>query len=137
MGFVLRVHFFEERNSIKRIPYAKFDRLFSKDAMEHFPTYAGKKVRCAMTMVELKHRKPVRIVHSDFMIISFTSDGTRDLKEFGRGASLAVNTIDLGLGQQDNVLNLVPRLSQKRYQEDFTWTPTDEEIELLVGDVFS
>jgi len=134
MSFVLRVHFFEEHYPIKKIPYAKFDRLFSG---EKIPGYSGKKVRCAMTIVELKHRKPVRIVRSDFIIISFTSDGSMDLEDFNRGASLAVNSLDLRLGRQDNVSDLNPRLSKKRYQDDFTWTPTGHEIDLIVDDVFS
>ena len=136
MGLGVRVHFFEDDGSITRIPYARFGRLLSQDTEERIPAYAGKKVRTAMTLVELKQRKPVKIVHTDFMLVTFGSDGSVDFEEHARGASLAMNMLDLGTpGQPDNVIDLVPHISRKRYEEEFTWTPTGEEFDLLVRDV--
>lgn len=132
----VRVHFFEDGGGIKKVPYARFQRLLAEDSNERIEEYAGKRVRCAMTFVELKNRKAIRIIQTDFMIIPFAHDGAVDREEFRRRASLAINMLDFGMRSQDgNVVNLVPKLSKNRYLREFVWVATQAEIRAIVSDV--
>jgi len=136
MGIGIRIHFFHDDGVIKKIPYARFERLLSVDSIERFPHYAKKKMRCSMTYVELEHRVPARIMQTDFMIIPFAEDGSMDYEEFSRGDQLAFNMIDiLPAPKTDNIIDISKRISRKRYLEEFTWKPTNKELNYLVNDI--
>ena len=139
MGIGVRVHFFQEDGRIKKIPYTRFDRLLSDGSDERLEAHAGKRVRCAMTFVELHQRKPTKILRTDFKIIPFAANGKVDFEEYRRGQRLAFNMVDLvGLSREaraDNVVDLRPRVSRKRYVDEFTWEPTDDEFDRLVREV--
>ena len=47
MGYGFRVFLVEEDNSIKRIPTAKFDRLWQPDNNDQWQPYANKSIRYA------------------------------------------------------------------------------------------
>ena len=136
MGLGVRIHFFEDEGSIKKIPYAKFNRLISRGSDERLETYAGKRVRCAMTFVEIHERKAAGIIRTDFMIIPFASNGGVDREEYDRGSSLAINMIEFELSSLDKkVVDIVPKISRRRYIQEFTWAPTQEEINAIINDV--
>jgi len=137
MGLSLRVYFFED-GLLTRIPRAKIDRFFDGDSEERLPEYAGKKMRCAMVVLDMEQRQPVRIRYIDSMIVPFDAEGRLDFEERDRAGSLVVNGLDfsLGLDKHDNVIDLLPRLSQRKYVDEFKWSPTGEEIDLIVKDIF-
>jgi hypothetical protein len=137
MGIGIRIHFFHDDGTIKRIPHARFERLMSEASIECFPKYAKMNVRCAMTYVELKQRIPIKIMKTDFIIIPFTETGKLDSEEYFRGDLLAVNMADLPLfSRPDNVVEISSRIARKRYLQEFTWKPTNMELDLLVNDIF-
>jgi hypothetical protein len=138
MGTGVRVYFFDSDYSIRRIPQSRFDRLYSDDSDERFPYYAGKRVRCAFLIVEYENRMPVEIVHVDFKIIPFDLDGRIDKKEHYDVMQLAVNSIPLpDPSLPENVIDARPILSNDKYLREYTWQPTDNEIDLLLKMVFS
>ena len=137
MSIGIRIHVFEEGGSFKKIPYAKFERLISRSSNERLEAYAGKRVRFAMTFVEFYERKVVKIMRTDFIIIPFASDGSVDREEYDRRSSLGINMVDFPIPSMDrNVVNLVPKISRKRYYQEFTWTPRQEDVTAIISDVF-
>jgi hypothetical protein len=57
MGFGFRVYIFEEKGSIIRIPFTKYEKLWNQDPSVAFPQYASKKVKCALISVNFAKRK--------------------------------------------------------------------------------
>ena len=137
VGIGVRVHFFDDELGIKRIPHAKFDRMYEGKSDEALPAYAGKRVKCAMSFLDLENRKPLRIRHTSYFIVAFDPDGKVDSEEIDRASHLAVSSLDFGkLNRQDNVLDLSPRIAQRKYKEGYIWEPTGDEVNLIVKDVF-
>jgi len=137
MGIGIRIHFFDDNGNIKRIPYAKFNRIYEKESDEALPRYAGKRVKCSISFVEFKDRKPTWIRHSDYTIIPLNLEGRVDEEELERASRLGVGMLDfIDLRQADNVLNISPHISKKLYHEEFSWVPGADQIEAIVKDVF-
>ena len=133
MSISIRVFFFNHDNSIIKIPVSRYDRLFNNDPDESFPEYAGKRVRCAIAFVILKDRRPAKLTHIEYTIVSFGSDGRLDQEEFHREGALVMEALgfpDPSLPK--NVVSLSPRIAQKRYHERFKWTPTEDEINSII-----
>lgn len=136
MGVGVRVHFIDVDGSIKRIPFAKFDRLMEGESQERFEEYAGKRVKCALTFVDLCDRKVVGIRHIDCMIVPFSDDGTLDEKEKRRGDRLGFMSSDLDkLGTPSKVVSLSPKLARKQFFEEFKWILTEAERSAIESDI--
>lgn len=133
----IRVYVFEEDGFIRQMSYARFKRLYFNDPAECVSEYAGNKIKFALLYLELKQRKPKRIIRMDFQLFAFTPDGRMDEEENSRGAALAVESAWIGLLPPDgNVIDIVPLLAQKKYREEFCWEPTEKERSWLIEKVF-
>jgi len=141
MGTGVRVFFIGTDNSVRKVPLSKFERLYDNRSDECFEEYAGERVRCAMVFVRLENRKPAEIIHVDYFIVPFKMDGRVDQKERERGMSLVMQSLDLSPPEaepenQHNVINAMPRIFKKKYDEEFKWEPTDVELAMIVKKVF-
>jgi hypothetical protein len=137
MGTGVRVFFISTDNSVRKVPLTKFERLSDNRSDECFEEYAGERVRCAMVFVRLENRKPAEIIHVDYFIVPFKADGRVDLKERERGRSLVMRSLDLSISpDRKKVINAIPRILKKKYDEEFKWEPTDVELAMIVKKVF-
>ena len=137
MSIGFHVFYFGSDNSITRVPFNRFDRLFENDSKESFPKYAGKRVKCAMVCVELKNRKPKDIIRIDYMLLYFGPDGKINQKEFQSELRLAMETISFrDFSLPKNVVDLLPKIAKEQYRERFTWTPTEKQVNDLIKMVF-
>ena len=137
MGTGVRVFFMGSDSSVRKVPLSKFERLYGNRSEECFPEYADERVRCAMVFVRLENRKPAEIIHADYFIVPFTSDGRVDQEERERGVSLIMRSIDLAPSpDRGKVIDATPRLFKKKYDEEFKWEPTDVELAMIVKKVF-
>ena len=137
----VRVFFISTDNSVRKVPLTKFERLSDNRSDECFEEYAGERVRCAMVFVRLENRKPAEIIHVDYFIVPFNADGRVDLKERERGRSLVMQSMDLfppsaNPGDRNKVIDAMPRIFKKKYDEEFKWEPTDVELAMIVKKVF-
>lgn len=56
MGIGIRVFLIDDNDSLQRLPLARLERLLHFDRRESLHLYAGKRVRCAMVVVEVEGR---------------------------------------------------------------------------------
>jgi hypothetical protein len=75
MGIGLRIFVVHDNDSIQRLSLACYERLIRRDPEERLPQYAGKRIRYAMTVLELANRKPVEIIKIQYALLSFDSEG--------------------------------------------------------------
>lgn len=137
MGLVFRTYICEDEK-IKKIPAAKFQRLWNCDPEEKIPEYAGKQVKFASIVVELENRKPVNVAHSDYLLIKIDDQGRFDRKEMEQMRIDAMKGIDL-LGElppdedtPSNVIDKTNYFQHKKYLNKYHWNPNPK----VTGDIY-
>lgn len=81
-----------------------------------------------MVYLELEMRRPVRVVHVDYMILPFGPDGRLDEKALWRGDRLAVEaTVGRSFRVAGPVVEFAPHLARRQYHSEFQWKPTGEQ----------
>ena len=67
MGTSLRIFLVDKDDQLHPLPRTRYENLLRGDAQERLPEFAGKRVRCAVVVLETAERKPIavnRIVYS-------------------------------------------------------------------------
>ncbi len=128
MGFGIRIFFFDEDDKIIRIPATRFERIRDRDPKESLSKYKNARIRYAELILELENRKPISITRIVFGYLQFDSEGKID-KDFlnteGQVAISMIPSIPLP-GEPENVIHANDRFAQKRFENEFTWTPSFE-----------
>jgi hypothetical protein len=97
-GFYNRIKqecvFFDEKRQMKKASKAHNNRLVGHDNCEGVEAYAGQRVRCAVSCVELEGKKAVRVTSISYSTIPFNSAGQVDQEEINRGLYLAMSGFD-------------------------------------------
>ena len=75
MGLGMRIFIVKDDGSLERLPFGRYNRLLQRHPSERLFQYAGKRVRCAVIVVESINRKPVEILKCQYSYLSFYSDG--------------------------------------------------------------
>jgi hypothetical protein len=92
----------EDDDTIKRLPLARYERLFKRDPDERLLEYAGKRVRYALIVVNLVNRRPIEIVRDEFGFLFFDDEGRLKVSEHGKEESLAFDMLAPLLSDQTN-----------------------------------
>lgn len=136
MGLSLRIYIVEDDDSIQKLPWAKYERLLSKDPKECLPLYANKRVRYALVVVDLFNRKPMEILKVQYSFLTFDSEGRLDKDESEREARMAFNVLGPIDPSSGNVIYASHRFAEKRFKDKYTWDPTPEIDAAIVSEVF-
>jgi hypothetical protein len=59
MGLGMRIFIVKDDDSLERLPAGRYNRLLQRDSNERLLPYAGKRVRCAVIVVESFERIPL------------------------------------------------------------------------------
>ena len=133
MGVSLKV-FFVDGGDVTPVALSDFDHLRSGDSDVSFPEHAGKRVRCALAVVESQDRRPVAVTHVDYVLLPFGPDGRLKMREVQRAKWLAVNEVSVTFGAvSESALEMSPYIVPGRYRREFVWAPTQAEVTAVVG----
>ncbi len=100
MGIGIRIFLVDDYDSVQRISLARLERLLHFDRKESLPQYAGKRIRCAMVILEVTWRQVLSIRNVDYFLLPFDGDGRIDKKEWERGMHLGMDLLPpLGVEQ--------------------------------------
>ncbi len=127
-GIGVRIFFLHDDGTIKRVSRRRFEAFH--DENEVFPEYAGKNLRCAYVIVELKNRKPVHIRAIDPIRLYFEADGSCNQVMLKRKQVLADKKFQqlARTGNSDVVIDLQSYSAEKLLEKDYRWRPTVNEI---------
>jgi hypothetical protein len=127
-GVSVRVFLIHDDDSIHRIPVSRFLRLYEGDRKECLPAYAGKRIRYALTAVDLADRKPVSFLHTEYGFLKFDSEGFGDVQDRQEKDSTSVEMIDLGPEYffSPKIVHAQNRFAQKKYFDKHRWTPNED-----------
>jgi hypothetical protein len=133
MDIGFRVFFLQEDGSLRNIPWPTYVSLYFGFPSVRFPEYSGRAVKCVHVVVELEERAPVSILESIFFITHFNMDGGIDQEKKVERQQLATNMRGAipGRREANGVIDMRPKLSEKRYDHEFRWAPTTEETQDL------
>jgi hypothetical protein len=127
MGFGFRIFFVNDKDEIKRIPYARFERIFYRDPKETLLEYKNARIRYAEVILEIENRKPVSIVRVVYGYLKFNSKGHVDKEFQNEEMRVGMNMISLPLtGESSNVVHASDRFAQKTFKDKFSWSPSFE-----------
>ena len=93
MGTGFRIFLVDDDDSLHRLAMARYQRLRRRAPGESLPQYAGKRVRCAMVVLEVAGRKPISMIHIDYYMLTFDEEGRVDPAELEKEARLAVEVL--------------------------------------------
>src|SRR5512137_579840 len=98
MGLSSRLFLIDHDDSLQRLSVEKLSRLIRFDKRVTLPQYAGKRIRCAMAVLEVAGRQVQTIRHIDYFMLPFDDKGRIDKKEWTRGVRLALEILPSVLG---------------------------------------
>lgn len=129
MDIGFRVFFLEEDGSLRNIPWQTYVGLYFGFPSIRFPEYASKAVKCVHVVTELEDRTPVAILESVFFITHFSFEGGIDQEKKVERQRLATDMRGVNPDEREAkcVIDMKPRLSERRYDHEFRWAPTTEE----------
>jgi len=138
MGISARVFIIEEDDTAHKLSHAAFERLIRQDPKECLPQYAGQKVRYALIAVEMKNRKPVDILHTEESFFNFDSNGRLDFSDRDEIIEMVYDSLPpIGKKQaKEKIVDARHRFARKKYKRRFTWKPTPQIAETIVGMIF-
>jgi len=132
MGLGMRIFIVKDDGSLERLPISKYNRLLRHDSDERLLQYAGKRVRCAVIVVESKDRMPVEIVKSQYSYLLFDSTGRLLMEWDEKEARLAMDMLEPVIADMDKqVVDARHKFARKRYAREYLWQP-DPEIEAVI-----
>ncbi len=128
MGFGIRIYFIDEDDKIKRIPMTRFERIRDRDPKESLSEYKNSRIRYSEVILELENRMPISIARIVYGYLQFDSEGKVDKEFLYKEGQVAINMMpSIALpGEPENVIHARDRFAQKRFKDEFTWTPSFE-----------
>jgi hypothetical protein len=126
MGLGMRIFIVNDDGSLERVPVGRYNRLLQRHPSERLFQYAGKRVRCAVIVVESINRKPVEILKSQYSYLSFYPDGM--LKKGGEGeVKLAMDMLEpVIIERAKQVVDARHKFARKLYAREYRWEPSPE-----------
>jgi len=139
MGTGFRIFLVDDDDSLHHLPMARYQRLRRREPGESLPQYAGKRVRCAMVVLEVAGRKPISMNRIDYYMLTFDDQGRVDTAELEKEARLAVEVLPPYIDEEQSgrVIDARTHFAKKRYEHEFKWTPTPEIQAAIVSEIFN
>ena len=128
MGLSIRIFLVNRDDTLRRLPNSRFNRLVSRDTDERLPEYAGKRLRYALIVIELKNRKPVGILRTEYSDFTFDSQGRLRNDEREKAARLSMDMIKPIEFEPNHhgVIDARYKFAKKRFEHEYTWQPAPE-----------
>lgn len=131
MSIGWRFLLFEDGGTIRRIPQRKVDRLLT--GRISLPEYAGKTLRSAFVILELRNSKPAMVAYVEGSKRHFDHKGfIRSRPADAHLRSISLSSRDLSPSINGNVIYIEKLLARKRRDEMYCWDPTPADITRMI-----
>ncbi len=128
MGFGLRIFFIDENDKINRIPASRFKRIRNRNPKETLSEHKNSRIRYAEVILELENRQPISIARIVYGYLQIDSEGKVDKEFLEKEGQVAVSMMPSipFPGESETVVYARDRFAKKRFNDEFTWTPSFE-----------
>ena len=126
MGLGMRIFIVKGDGSLERLAYGRYNRLLQRHSSERLFQYAGKRVRCAVIVVDSINRRPVEILRCQYSYLAIDSNGM--LEKGGEGeVKLAMDMLEpVIIEKAKQVVDARHKFARKRYAREYRWEPSPE-----------
>ena len=126
MGLGMRIFIVKDDGSLERLPFGRYNRLLQRHPSERLFQYAGKRLRCAVIVVESINRKPVEILKCQYSYLSVDFDGM--LKKGGEAeVKLAMDMLEpVIIERAKQVVDARHKFARKIFAQEYRWAPSPE-----------
>lgn len=129
----VRFYIFPQGDTPKRVPQEFFEGLIH--GRQALPQFANSKQKSLAVFLNTDDGKPVDVRATEASVLHFGDDGT--ITDGIREAlSLVMDVAFLPPKEDDTVVQLKPRLNRKKLKEDHRWEPGNEDIALVLADIW-
>ncbi len=128
MGFGFRIFLIDEADKLIRIAATRFDRLRYRDPKECRLQFKNSRIRYAIVILELENRKPISVARIDYGYLALDSEGRLD-QDFIDAENMTAMSMLPSIplpGESPNIIHARDKFAQKRFKNEFTWSPTPE-----------
>ena len=138
MGVSLRPFIIDDDDTVHKISYAMYKRLVGQDPGEQLNRYAGQRIRYALIAVKMKDRKSVDILHTEEGFFTFDSDGRLDMSSRKEEIKLVFDSLTPHTSNKTSsrVVDARHHFAKKKYEGKYTWKPTPQIAETIIGMIF-
>jgi hypothetical protein len=138
MGTTLHIFLVPDDDALHPLDRASYERLLRGEPDERLPEYAGKRVRCAVVVVETSGRKPIAVSRIVYSFLSLDSYGRIDVSEREKETKLAMDSIPpLHVDTPSpQVIDARHHFARRRYEQEYRWKPKPEIETAILNTVF-
>ena len=128
MGLGTRIFIVKEDDSLQRLSLKRYSRLIKGHQDQGLMQYAGKKIRYALIVIEMKNQKPVEILMAEYSFLAFDSECRLDASEREKAARMAMDSLEPIAPEQKpgKIINAKHRFAKKKFDDRYLWKPTHE-----------
>ena len=127
MSTAIKIFIFDDEDSLDILSVDLYEKLLRRDLDCKLLKYAGKRMRYASVVVELKDKIPLKVINAHYSYLVFDSEGLLDLDERGTKANLALEMLPPVYQQQVNhTIDARQKFARKRYDDRYRWQPSTE-----------
>jgi hypothetical protein len=138
VGLGIRIFIVKDDGSLERLPSGRYNRFLQPDSNERLLQYAGRRVRCAVIVVESKDRIPVEIVKSQYSYLLFDHEGRLLMEWDEKESRMAMDMLEPVIADRDKqVVDARHKFARKRYAREYLWQPSPEIEEAIRKAVFA
>lgn len=112
MGWSYRVFLVEADDSLVRVPNTVYERMYDNPEEHPILQYAGRQVRSAEAIVELRDRRPVRVARIITTLWRFDENGILNVESFDRMAAAAIDEFMRIFDRRDDNATVIDRKQQ-------------------------
>ena len=124
MGLSLRNFLLDQTDALYQLPSAAFERMIRDPSGHPLPAFAGQRLRLANVAVMLQDRRPVRVVHTTFHVLTVDAQGFLDQSAFEHQQRARIElALAPVLGPPPRPANIVDAAS-RFIDQGGSWTPT-------------
>ena len=130
MSSSLRFVLLDPSGEVIRLSHARFQRLFSQPPRDKLPDFADKRIRAAEIVVELRNRRPVRVVRAVYHYLNFDHEGALDYDRYMEEGMVPLLASPDSWPRPEKGSRIVPaqhRFAARRLNVVVRWKPTATE----------
>ncbi|NOY52247.1 MAG: hypothetical protein GXP58_01335 [Deltaproteobacteria bacterium] len=113
-----------------------YERFLSEEDSKAFPELGGRIIRIAIVHLHFRKARPEKVRAIEFRRCQLTPQGSLDPKFREKRKQLTAELASvrpLPGEEKENVIDAAKRFKERRFQNEFTWSPTVSMVQKLSG----
>ncbi|OIP66475.1 MAG: hypothetical protein CO150_09065 [Nitrospirae bacterium CG_4_9_14_3_um_filter_53_35] len=122
-----------QEDRFQEVSSESLNRLVNEEGSQVFPQLGGKVILAALVHMRCEHEKPKQVKRIEFRRCRLTKDGFPDpaFKERRKQIIAEIASIQPQKLGYPNVVDASQRFKERRFQNEFSWTPSVSMVQQL------